>query len=198
MALALAAQSGHPIVYGATVDPANAIAESNEVNNSAGATATTQAAVAPIVDYRIGTNAELVEMFNLAEANGFEFKASSSDKDVLGNPVKCWFQHGTFVSQAAEAGLPLPGTALHCMYEWFGRTKKLAAGWQLRSVEFEDPLAVFGGTGFVEPPNPASGSPFFSRQLTWTDLLPMSHAYQDLTAVTLRGPVSANWRDAFK
>jgi uncharacterized repeat protein (TIGR01451 family) len=198
MALALAAQSGHPVVYGATVDPANAIAESNEANNSAGASATTQAAIAPIVDYRISTLTELVEMFNLAEASGFEFKSWSTDKDALGNLVKCWIQHGSVMSMAAEAGLPLPGTVLHCMYEWFGRTKKLAAGWQLRSVEFAPPLAIFASTGFVEPPNPASGTAFFSRQLTWTDLLPMSHAYQDLTAVTLRGPVSANWRDAFK
>jgi adhesin/invasin len=44
MSLVNTAQSGHPIIYGATVDPENAIAESNEANNSAGAVATTAAA----------------------------------------------------------------------------------------------------------------------------------------------------------
>jgi uncharacterized repeat protein (TIGR01451 family) len=197
MALASTAQSGHPIVYGATVDPANAIAESNEANNQAAAVATTQAAVA-LTDYRVTTVTQLVEMFNLAEANGFEFKSFSSDKDALGNPVKCWIQHGSVIGLAAEAGLPLPGFPLTCVYEWFGRTRKLATGWQLRSVEFGSTLAIFISVGFVEPPNPSSGTAFFSRRLTWADALPMSHAYQDLVAVTLRGPVGADWRDAFR
>jgi hypothetical protein len=172
----------------------------NEANNQASAAATTQAAVAPVVDYRLTAQSDLNELFKMAKANGFEFHASSLDKDILGNPVRCNISfpepgENTTPMMGAFSGAPPLGGELRCYYEFFGRNKKLAAGWQLRATEWSS--SPYESASYVNPPDPSSGTAYFSRQTKWSSPL-STDARTWLESITLRGPVDANWRDAFR
>ena len=200
MSLALTARSGHQILLGTQVDPDNTLRESNESNNTAAAVAMTEAAVAPVAVYRLTAANDLAELFQLAKANGFEFRASSLDKDILGNPVKCWIGMPSPDGRnkplmGARSDVPPLGGEFRCHYEFFGRTKMLAAGWQLLSTEWTTGLG--SSWGYVEAPKSTSGNAFFSTQARWS--LPVStDGRQWITALTLRGPVASDWRDAFR
>jgi len=199
MSLALAAHSGHEIVFGTKVDPDNSINESNEANNQASAAATTEAAVAPVVDYKLTASRDLNELFQLAKANGFEFHASSLDKDILGHPVRC---NITFPDPGANStpmlgafsDAPPLNTELRCFYTLFGN-RKLAAGWQLRATGWSN--SDYSTTAYVDAPIPSSGSAYFTMQTRWSS--PVStNAREWLESITLRGPVDADWRNAFR
>jgi len=199
MGLSRLARGGHEIIFGTRADPDNAIIEQNESNNQASAATVTQALIEPLVNYRLTADSDLREVFTIAKQNGFTFTATSLDKDMTGKPVSCWIgtpdgNQGTPL-MGAMSGVPPIGTEFRCLYEFFGKTKKLATGWQLISTEWTSGWG--SSSAYVEAPVPSSGSAFFSRQLRWNS--PISGDGREwITSITLKGPVDANWRDAFR